>query len=283
MKNTSRNDILKIIAMVTMLIDHLGVLIFPELRILRTIGRIAFPIFAYQLALGYKNTSNRRSYRNKLLVFGLIAQVPYMFLNADLEAHFLVFNVLLFFWFATFALAAFEKAREYFRSDNINIGKILLGIFFSILTLGLALLPEIVHIQVYEFGLSYGTYGMLMILMFYLANQNPVKIIIGFLILSFIGVMSYGISILHHYSDYTYFQVFQHLDVVWTNVTTYNDGLRTLEGYFFQSRSLMAIPIIIGFEYLKPRFKINKKIGYYFYPVHIAILVILRVLLDMFA
>lgn len=269
--------------MVTMLVDHLGVLIFPELRILRTIGRIAFPIFAYQLALGYKNTSNRRSYRNKLLIFGLIAQVPYMFLNANVEANFLVFNVLLFFWFATFALAACEKAKDYFKSDNINAGKILLGVLFSILTLGLALLPEIVHIQFYDFGLSYGTYGILIILMFYLANQNPIKITVGFLIVSFIGVMSYGISIMHHYSDLTYFEVFQHLDVVWNNVTTYNDGLRDLEGYFFQARSMMAIPIIIVFEYLKPKLKINKKIGYYFYPVHISILVILRVLLDIFA
>jgi hypothetical protein len=37
-----RNDILKVIAMVTMLIDHIGYLFFPNMMILRTIGRIAF-------------------------------------------------------------------------------------------------------------------------------------------------------------------------------------------------------------------------------------------------
>ena len=135
MRNTSRNDILKIIAMVTMLVDHLGVLIFPELRILRTIGRIAFPIFAYQLALGYRNTSDRKAYRKNLLIFGLIAQIPYLFLHVNLEPHWLVFNVILLFWFATFALAACDKARDYFRSENKDGGKILLGVLFSLIKL----------------------------------------------------------------------------------------------------------------------------------------------------
>ena len=156
------------------------------------------------------------------------------------------------------------------------------GTLFATLTLGLVILPDMIQVIFNDFGLSYGSYGMLMILIFYLANQNPIKIIIGFLILSFLGAMSYGIYILDVYSDFTYFETFQHLDIVWNNITTYNDGLRTLEGYFFQARSLMAIPIIIGFEYLKPKFKINKKIGYYFYPVHIAILVLLRIILDIF-
>ena len=107
MKNTSRNDILKIIAMATMLVDHLGVLIFPELRILRTIGRIAFPIFAYQLALGFKFTSNRRRYRINLLIFGVIAQIPYMLLNANRERKYFIFKVRPFTSFHTMLLFTF--------------------------------------------------------------------------------------------------------------------------------------------------------------------------------
>ena len=45
-------SIFKIIAMVTMLIDHIGMILFPNIAILRIIGRLAFPIFAYFVAEG---------------------------------------------------------------------------------------------------------------------------------------------------------------------------------------------------------------------------------------
>ena len=57
-KTSYRNDVLKILAMVTMLIDHVGYMFFPGQMIYRTIGRLAFPIFAYQIAIGYSKTSN---------------------------------------------------------------------------------------------------------------------------------------------------------------------------------------------------------------------------------
>lgn len=40
-------DFLKLIAIVSMLIDHIGSVFFPEVRVLRWIGRLAFPIFCY--------------------------------------------------------------------------------------------------------------------------------------------------------------------------------------------------------------------------------------------
>ena len=278
MKNFTRNDILKIIAMVTMLIDHLGVLYFPELRILRTIGRIAYPIFAYQIALGYKNTSNRGKYRWKLFIFGVVSQIPYMLLNKTLEPEYYVFNVLLLFWFATFVLQSFEKSKQYFNSSENKLN-ILWGTLFSLLTLFLVLLPELIKIKYNDFGLSYGTYGLMMILMFYIAGQNPFKIIFGFLAVSFIGAILYGVYVIYYYYDYTYLETWSHFSLVWENMVTYKDGLRTLEGYFFQARSMMAVPIIIGLEYLKPRLRINKNIAYYFYPVHITLLILFRLIL----
>lgn len=53
---TYRNDTLKLFAMLTMLIDHIGYMFFPKYRIFRTIGGLAFPIFAYQLSVGYMKT-----------------------------------------------------------------------------------------------------------------------------------------------------------------------------------------------------------------------------------
>ena len=43
-------DFLKLIAIVSMLIDHIGSVFFPEVRVLRWIGRLAFPLFSYCIA-----------------------------------------------------------------------------------------------------------------------------------------------------------------------------------------------------------------------------------------
>ena len=60
---------LKIIACITMVIDHVGAFILTDLEILRIIGRIAFPIFAYFIAEGCRYTRNRL--KRFLLVLGL--------------------------------------------------------------------------------------------------------------------------------------------------------------------------------------------------------------------
>jgi len=43
-----------------MTVDHLGFILFPSLIILRIIGRIAFPIFAYMIAEGCRYTKNEK-------------------------------------------------------------------------------------------------------------------------------------------------------------------------------------------------------------------------------
>jgi len=47
MKLGLTNNQLKIIAMVSMLLDHVGLMLFPQVRWLRIVGRLAYPIFAY--------------------------------------------------------------------------------------------------------------------------------------------------------------------------------------------------------------------------------------------
>ena len=72
-----RNDILKLIALLTMLIDHIGCIFFPHISAFRIIGRISFPIFAYLLTIGYVHTQNLSKYALRLLLFGILSQIPY--------------------------------------------------------------------------------------------------------------------------------------------------------------------------------------------------------------
>ncbi len=68
---------LKILAMIAMTLDHIGVQMFPECQILRIIGRIAFPIFAYMIAEGCKYTRNRKRYLAWMTGSALLCQVVY--------------------------------------------------------------------------------------------------------------------------------------------------------------------------------------------------------------
>lgn len=80
---------LKVIAMVTMAIDHAasGLDYFqqsPELYVaMRTIGRMAFPIFAFLVVEGYVHTRSRRKYARNMLVVALISQVPWALAHSD--------------------------------------------------------------------------------------------------------------------------------------------------------------------------------------------------------
>ena len=60
---------LKYLACLFMLIDHIGVLLLPQYIILRCIGRLAFPIFAFMIANGYVHTSNPKRYLLRLALF----------------------------------------------------------------------------------------------------------------------------------------------------------------------------------------------------------------------
>ena len=60
-----------------MTVDHVGLIFYPELEVLRVVGRLSFPLFAYLLVLGMETTRNIRNYFIRLFVFAFISQVPF--------------------------------------------------------------------------------------------------------------------------------------------------------------------------------------------------------------
>ena len=139
---------LKVIAVLSMVVDHSAYYLLEDGTLLyetmRCIGRIAFPVFAFLIAEGFRHTRNRRRYFLQLLLFAVISEVPWYLLDGADGTHNVMFTLAL----GITALAAFEKLHEY-------------RVFCCCVILMIAWLAA-------WLGVDYEWRGILMIVIFYL-------------------------------------------------------------------------------------------------------------------
>ena len=76
--------ILKILALGSMIVDHTGFFLGNNSMVssdvyslMRAVGRIAFPIYAFLLVNGFQKTSNRQRYLSRLILFAVLSQIPF--------------------------------------------------------------------------------------------------------------------------------------------------------------------------------------------------------------
>ncbi len=101
---------LKIVAVSAMIIDHIGILFFPQFLWLRWIGRLAFPIFAWTIANGYHYTHSVYRYAVRLLVFATLSQVPFLLFHyAAGGAYPHMFNIFFTLAYGLGDIALYEK------------------------------------------------------------------------------------------------------------------------------------------------------------------------------
>lgn len=290
--NTRRNDNLKCIAMATMLIDHLGHMhMVPDVwyTLSRTIGRIAFPIFAYQIAVGFEKTSSRKRYAGRLLIFALLSQIPYIWFNPELEKQMLHFNILFLLLAGIGVLQLYEQARSAWTRYQTqgHLREIATAVLFAGLTLLAVALPEVITVTLLkrgiEFSFEYSSYGLAMILVFHWFRKSPWKTILGYGALSLLGVLLTTLWVAVKYgpqitgSQISYLQALRNGELI-RSLLTRNQAHLTLQGIWFQTRSFLAIPVVIFLEFYQGRIQIHlsRAVGYWFYPVHIAALVLIK-------
>ena len=119
---------LKIIAMISMVVDHVGDLFFPGVMWPRMIGRLAMPIFSFCIAEGYAHTSNKKKYLLRMGLFALVSELPFdLAFSGTID--FTHQNIMLTFFLSILALILFDliRGQKDPETDRYPVGKTVLG------------------------------------------------------------------------------------------------------------------------------------------------------------
>lgn len=157
--------ILKIIGVITMLFDHIGDAIIGHFSFFNLIGRISFPIFAFQAVQGYIHTKNFKKHMLKLLIFAIISQIPFMLFLSTFTTEIYTLNIFFTLFLGCFALFVYDKC-----SNKI------IGLLLVILTSIIAFLLKV----------DYGYWGILLMFCFYLFKDTKLFMAISTVVLCFL-------------------------------------------------------------------------------------------------
>lgn len=240
MKKLNRNHI-KLIALATMLIDHLGFTLYPLLShtalgrivylLLRIIGRISFPLFAYFVAEGFYYTKSRLTYVFNMFLFGIISQLPFYWLTHVPY----YFNIMFTFFIACLTMWLFDA----WVREKGTMSQIAYVIVIICLIVGMEIL------KMFNITVDYGAYGILITLMFYIFKNQKQNALICFVALILIKFTK---SIVYNIND------------------------------IFVILQLLSIPILAAFNGNKGKLNL-KYLFWWFYPLHMAVLYMISILI----
>lgn len=237
---TNRNtDLIKLIACLTMLIDHAGKMLFPQIGEMRLIGRLAFPMFAYGIAVGAVYTRDSIKYLSRIALLALVSQ-PLYALGLDHANS------------AMFSISFFENPLGAARAFYINSWQkpsILLSLFLGLCILTalrkrqwtLALFIYILCAR-FSANLDYGLGGIRLMILFYALCEHPLAALA--LIPAYMIAWSGG-------SGYTFF------------------------GQSFGMRIFALPAVVFCCLPMKRRMRLPRWFVYAFYPAHLITLAIL--------
>ena len=148
---------LKLIAVVSMLIDHVGYVLFPHLRWMRIAGRLAMPIYCFCASEGLAHTRDRKKYL-RVFIFAMISELPFdLAFNGGPELGYQ--NVMFTFACAILGVDLFEYILSKSRSAENTVFALIAALLFSALA-------ELMNTD-------YGIFGVILIYVFYFFRPYP--------------------------------------------------------------------------------------------------------------
>lgn len=230
--------VLKLIAAVTMFIDHMGLILFPGQMIFRVIGRLAFPIYAYCIAEGFRYTRNRWHYFLRIFILGTLCQIVYAVVDDDL-----LLGILLSFSIAIVIMALCDGVKSCLRGQKSRLNLLIEKVTHKslsadtdrVLSTALACTSIVsAFVLCMLVDVDYGFFGiMLPVLTSFFDDRGQRFVIFSSALLALCIDMTAGFTI--------------------------------------QYWSLLTIPIIAAYNGKPGRFRM-KHFFYIFYPLHLAVL-----------
>lgn len=231
--------LIKLAAMVTMLIDHTGAIFFPGVMEMRIIGRIAFPLYCFGIVMGLAHTRSWQKYAMRMFIGALITQPCFMLaLNHQL----LELNVMFTLLLGLLSIVGMREKRWFSH------------VWAPLVCLVIASLQQ----------MDYGWRGVLLIQLIYLAQSSR-------------GGLAALMTAFCLYWGSNSQQVGRFFGLV-LNAQSASSGAMAMALSFLrlQGLALLSLPFMI--IPTKTGIRIPKWLGYSFYPAHLLILGLLRIL-----
>lgn len=192
-----------------MLSDHIGDAIVGRFSFLNLIGRISFPIFAFQAVEGYIHTKDLKKHMTKLFIFACISQIPFMLFLSTFTNNFAL-NIFFTFLLGLISLFIYDKFKNK-----------ILGFLFVIF---ISIVGELIHVD-------YGAFGILLIFAFYFFKDRKILMVISTIILCFANYISDIIAYPSLYLHYLSCAFFASLSLIF--IWFYNKKEGPKLKYFF--------------------------------------------------
>ncbi len=174
---------LKLIALLAMTCDHVGLALLPQHAWLRVIGRLALPIFTYMIAEGCRYTKRRTRYLGGILGMGLLCQLVYWFALRSLEQ-----CILITFSLSIILIYALDNALTHPSIKRFVLALACLAAV-GFICLGLPrLLPHT------DFSIDYGLYGVMLPVLVFIGREKWHKLLLLAIGLIALAMQSFDIQ-----------------------------------------------------------------------------------------
>ena len=182
---------LKMLALISMTIDHIGFIFFPQVWWLRAIGRLAFPIFAYMIAEGCRYTRRRMRYWGSIALLALVCDAAEMIAEGSLyQSVMTTFTLSVGMIYALDWAMRGENRREQLLRSLLPAGAVLLAFFLC------ELLPLLLWTT--DYHVDYRFSGALLPVLIYVGKRRETRLALAALgilatCLEFGGVQWYAL------------------------------------------------------------------------------------------
>ena len=166
--------VLKIIAVITMTMDHYSKIADgPEW--FSSVGRVSFPLFAFLIGEGFRYTKDRKKYFYRIFLYALVLQIPDLLSIEKYDGN--IFFTLSFGILSLWIL------------NNTKLNKFIKVILVTIIVFSAEML-----------ALDYGSYGVIIIIIFYLFRKDNIMTVFSFIAVNILWISFFQMSATQLYS-----------------------------------------------------------------------------------